>query len=491
MWKNEKIKNFNIGKVEAEAEKQDPRFADWFIDPFNLREKINEGLFMITGRKGSGKSMFAHHLLVESETDEELFVKVLDLEDIKIINEISERTKSFISNVSLFKWFCLVNITKMIVASQGASQSIGYKKLKQFLETNSRVVDITKYRPVEIAEEFEKGLKFKALEQGFSFIKKHFSTHSRASISELLPALDEIVSEVLKYQDQQRFNYYLFLDDLDYDLTKEQSEKIDFIQDMVNTVKSLKSKTLYKTKANVVILLRNDIKRLVIGGPKNLFKTFKASSINLNWYFQNTDNYTETPLFKFINKRFCMQNFTNDIYCKEDDVIESIFDTSKNQVFQEIIKLTCYRPRDLIMFFSKWNGKDITLKVDSREYNQLVKSYVKDYFGELLDELSLLFSNINNSSIKSYLKDIYIKCKGGSHLLDYHELTELCKTDLNLGTENEEFIKALVNYNVISPHFKSFEVTFQEDEPADTFDLKDVKYNLHPAVYKFFLQLSN
>ena len=489
MFKREKIKNFNIGKVEAEAEKQDNRFADWFIDPFNLRQKINEGLFIISGRKGSGKSMFAHHLLVESERDEELFVKVLDLEDVKVINAISNRTKDFISNVSLFKWFCLVNITKMIVESQGASQSTGYKKLKQFLETNSRVVDITKYSPIEIANEFEKGLKFKALEQGFSFISKYFSKHTRAPISELLPALDDVVTEVLKYQDQQRFKYFLFLDDLDYDLTKEQSEKIDFLQDMVTTVKSLKSKTFYNTNANVIILLRNDIKRLMIGGPKNLFKTFKASSINLNWYLHQSENYLETPLFKFINKRFRSQNFSNKDYCEEDDVIESIFDVTKTNVFQEIIKLTCYRPRDLIMFFSKWNGKDINLKCDSREYNLLVKQYVKDYFGELLDELSLLFSEIDNSKIKYFLREIYTECKGGSYLLSYDELSNL-SIPVSY-SELENFIKSLINYNVISPHFKSFEITFQEDDPAEHIDLNDVKYNLHPAVYKYFQQLSN
>ncbi len=486
MFGKKKIKHFKLGKAEAEAEVSDPRFEAWYQDPFNVEERIiQDEIFIITGRKGSGKSMTANHLLHKSRSDQNLFVKIVDLQEVERINSIASRTNESLEDRTLFKWLCLVELCKLIIASDRASFSNGVRKLKQFLATNSRIVDIAKFQVTDIVEEINKGAKAHVLKQGFSFLSKYIGNKQRAPIAELLPGLEEVVTEVLQYEDLKDLRFIIFIDDLDYKLTAKSKGRISLMQDMVSTIKTMRSSVLYGTKAFIVMLLRNDVKRLLTGDDRNLGKTFKSSSFNLNWFSDDSESIYETPLFLFIQERLKTQNTADKSFLSQNDILESLFDSSRTDVFSEIRKLTSYRPRDFILFFKKWEGQDVYIMQNEDEFQRLVKDYVKNYFEELIDELSLSFPELEEQVFKQFIRLVYDYCKGGGVYISYQELVTQVEETIQEYSPHG-LIKALINYTVLTPNFYNREVIFQEDNPSDAFNVEGVGYSLHPAIYRYF-----
>lgn len=483
-----RVNGFSIGQAEAEAEINDDRFLDWYTDAFDLEDRISKkSHFLITGRKGSGKSMFARYMQKKSESDDELFVRIIDNDEVDRINSISELSSEALSATNLFKWIIFVELARLISRSNGAPYTPEYKKLEQFLTTNSRITEINKYTPSAVAEELERGGKFHVLQQAFSQIKRHFSTQNRASINELIPALEEVIYELLRKEDQQRMRYFIFVDDIDYGLKLSQKKKLNRIQDLIVSLRSVNSNVLRGTNASVVILLRNDIKKALLGDERNLGKTFRSSSINLNWFSTSDEDIYETPLHKFIQKRFQTQIYSETGFENQGDLIEQFFDYDVENVFKKICRLTSYRPRDFIYFFRKWDAKSFSIPRTLSDFRKLVEGYTRDYYSEITEELSIEYSS-EIRGIHKLLKRVYQECKGGTTFLKYAQLIEL--TNDIFGENREDIIRSLVNYTIITPYVNNWEIIYQEDNPSDAFDLESVTMNLHPAIYEYHKTIS-
>ena len=74
-----------LGKPEAEAEKKE--MITLFEDYFNIEQAIERGAFIITGRKGAGKSAYAVWLQEKAKNNDNLFCSLVKKND-SILEEL-------------------------------------------------------------------------------------------------------------------------------------------------------------------------------------------------------------------------------------------------------------------------------------------------------------------------------------------------------------------------------------------------------------------
>ena len=103
-------KGLYIGKPEAEGETTQNRLnlLDFFEDYTHIEDNINRGCFIISGRKGSGKSAYVMWLHEKAKQNDELYTSIVrknefDIE--AIIQAVPEKELKF---EALFEWLILV-----------------------------------------------------------------------------------------------------------------------------------------------------------------------------------------------------------------------------------------------------------------------------------------------------------------------------------------------------------------------------------------------
>lgn len=420
-----RIKNgaLYIGAPEAEAESlpnSKVSLSDVYEDYHDLFGETSNEKFIIIGRKGCGKSAFAEYAYLLSKLDANLFCTFIrqDTVSLEQLVQLGREAGAEQTKEHLFKWLIYTNILKLFFENEAAQQSPKYALLKEFLKKNSGFIDIDKGEVIELVKKHKFEINIEQLKRFFKgkFNKEIEIKESRASYYKLLPHLEEVIVEVLTSPENlQNENFYaVFFDDLDINFKATNPESVDNIISLLRTTKYVNNNVFAKNgaKAKVLILIRDDVERLLSPQGSDIAKLFSSYSTTLNWYeedYPNPKKEDTLSLKKLIAKRVENAFKKAELPLSKKTAWKSLVteDFAPKSAFKYIADHTFLRPRDLILFFKPLETGRYNLPLSKKDIHSLLGLYASELIKELSNELSSFYEPHQIQNIWDATKEIY------------------------------------------------------------------------------------
>lgn len=486
-------KDFFLGKPEADSEDDSAggiKFRDFFEDFADVSSNIENGRFIILGRKGSGKTAYVKWVIDQQKENDNLFADKIKGEELKFYQllkqlpaEVDER------HTLLFEWIIQVKLIQLIIKSGRAQYSAGVTALKKFLSDNSGITTLDGLISTGITESKAPTINIGALSGFFSLNigKKSERKYRKPDFWNFIPTLRGIIKEVFLYSDLSDTFFFLMFDELDYKLKlKDKTAKIQ-LMDLVRAVRNYNEDFLKETNTKILIFMRDDVGRSLDGIAHDKAKIFESHSYTINWYSpidESTDE-KELKLRKFINKRL-KANFENfqQPFDAEDPWRSFVDETDrkaykKRSAFKHILDHTFYRPRDLINIFLEIGNHTMRLPLSSKDIRQLLRNFARRNYAEITDELSIIY---DQHQMGQFTTAMGILAKEKTPI-PYSRVKEaLNKSHLGV---NE--LETLVDYSVIAPYDsknKIFFFNFRETHPNCS--LRDLSFLIPYGIQLYF-----
>ncbi len=410
--------NFYIGSPEAEAENtlnSIIQLDDVFEDYLDVIHKLQSEKFIVSGRKGCGKSAIAERIYSISKDEPTYFCDFIKKGDIDIekITQISNIKDSNITQELIIEWILLIKFVNQLVSNEAISNQKEIQDLKIFLKKNSGFVDIKSHQIEEI-------LQSQGWEINVDYFKRFMSAKfgnrfdiksGKTPFYKLLPHLKTTLRELfLRTLNKDNF-YILIFDDLDIGFNSKDENNVKTLLNILRIVKEYNISFFGKEgiNAKIILLLRDDISRVLINKDADTAKLFSSYEIPLNWYNHVNiyKNEEELSIKKFINKRiihnFEKNEFEFDINKPWESLINS--DASYNfSSFKYILDHTLIRPRDLILFFKPLPELKFQIPSAKSDVNTLLGKYSIEFVKELKNELT---AHYKPSQIDSIFNALY------------------------------------------------------------------------------------
>lgn len=413
-------RNFFIGTPEAEGEttyNSKIKLGEIFGDYLNVFPELDSEKFIITGRKGAGKSAIAEFIFYSASNDPNAFcefIKTRDLDCNKIV-QIGKELGLPVEEKLLFEWIILTKLIKLFTEDQSVQSIKEFKDLSIFLKRNSGLVDIKSYEIAEI-------VRNKSLEVNIEYFKRVFSSlfkkeigikEHKAPFYKILQPLQDVVIKLLKENVTSGNEYHLIFDDLDIGFKESDKQSIDSVTNVIRVAKDYNIDFFGKNnlKAKIIILLRDDLKRIVVKHNADTAKLFSSYEIPLVWYehdnFKSNENLVS--LKKLINKRIAVNFEKEGQNYSTTDPWQSLIKEDyqyNGSSFKYLIDYTFFRPRDLILLFKPLPKNAFKIPLTFNNSKSLINAYVEELILELKNELSASFSEQDISKIFRSLKNI-------------------------------------------------------------------------------------
>lgn len=412
--------NFFIGSIEAEGETtlySKIKLGEMFGDFLNVFPELDSEKFIITGRKGSGKSAIAEHILFSANNDPNSFcqfIKTRDL-DIQRIVQVGKQNGLPIEEKLLFEWLILTKLIKLFTEDASVQSMKEFRDLNIFLKKNSGLVDIKSFEILEIIQN-------KSMEVNIEYFKRVFSSifkrevgikEHKAPFYKILPHLQEVVIKLLKENVSPENEYFLIFDDLDIGFKESDSDSIESLTNLLRITKDYNIDFFGKNglAAKIIILLRDDIKRILVKHNADTAKIFSSYEIPLIWYehenFKNNEN--EVGLKKLINKRIKLNFEKEHLHFSEEDPWSSLINDDpqyNGSSFKYLIDYIFLRPRDLVLLFKSLPNYQFKIPLTFLDTKKLLNTYVEELILEIKNELSASFDHEDITKILIALKNL-------------------------------------------------------------------------------------
>lgn len=479
---------FFFGTPEAEGERgfEKNNGVVLFEDYFDVLNSIESGRFIISGRKGTGKSAIVRYVL-DSRKDDEVYADVVTPEDYVLYKQAVTAPDGTELTVNLvWQWIVLTKFVKMILDTKVNTTIQEYKSLNLFWDRNSGFLAVDKFDVKEV-------LLSKGGSVSINSLKKVLSTEYRnlfdakmdhAPFYKIIPALRDIVTRVLKMQAFRTIDYVLLFDDLDLDFKLNNESDQQLLLELIRVAKEYNTTLLIGSRAKILLLVRDDVSRRMKTISTDSAKIFGSYECPLKWYSHEIgdDDDQQNRLKRFINhrleinfKKLCIQyNKANpwESFVKDD---YTVYD--RVSPFRYLLNFTFYRPRDFINMFKDVGGRMYLLPLTPLNIKSLLKEYVIENMNEIMSELLICFSKDEVNNIKKFLKVVSDEVP-----VEYNRILELMK-DFGIQIENFE---TLINYNLLVPRDEDKHQYFNyREKPVDK-DYSEYKYVLPQSIYAYF-----
>ncbi len=489
-------KGFYFGTTEAEGENKKgvQNFQYYFDDYLNVLPQLKNEKFIFTGRKGAGKSAIAKYIKDTSDSEENSYSDLIRLKDIEIEKLIQIEALDNFDHKELvvFEWLILVKLIKLILLNDSGKYTAEYEKLEKFIERNSGVVCIDKYQVVDINEKKNFEVKFEVLQHAFPSFSKYFDKKTnKAPFYKLINPLKEVVSKILKYQNNDGKEFWLLFDDLDINFKENNKDSINKITELIRIAKIYNTESFKGTGAKILVFLRDDIKDIIEKNHTDTAKIFSSYEAELNWYDHEKFKIAEdkTALKKFINKRIEQNFLANDIEYSKVSPWNSLFaidpiEYQQKTSFKYIIDFTYYRPRDLVLFLKPIGDYDYPFPLSATCVKSLISKYLNENMREIKNELSIYFESNEINSLISILR-IMTEWFGPISYTDLKREIE----DYEFSKKADEIVKILSSYSITIPKDSLGQLHFNyREESPDSVNLIECEFSTHKSIYNYFHQ---
>ena len=114
------LQNFVVGYPEAEAESGSNavNILDVFDDFLHVFPSLNNGKFIIVGRKGSGKTAIAEYLHAQTKNCPTAFSSILKMSDVKIHELIQSNLHISIDKRLIIRWVLYINFINLLLMNE-------------------------------------------------------------------------------------------------------------------------------------------------------------------------------------------------------------------------------------------------------------------------------------------------------------------------------------------------------------------------------------
>lgn len=357
---NKKLGELNFGSEDAETEMildDGKYFTKVYLDCFEIQNQIENGKFIVHGRKGTGKSAFACH--IERSVAANLFCSKLAFK----MNEIEEMVQSPEVELSgakieaLWRWIGLCHIGKFILSDNSILLPVQTRKdLETFYSKNQGYCEPHALKLKEKIETDRMEVAVAALNRllevnGF---KEMVVKGTKASFIEILNPLSEVLKKIFRETQRDKKNkFFLIVDDLDHGYMGTPQQK-DAVLGILRAFKALMIEfNTIGAKFYPVVLIRTDMISDLNREP-DVNKLRIANGIGLVWYDHDQFKQDEREVFlrKLVSERV---RYSYGKKANEGDNWSVIFEEESfgpKGSFKYLLDRTLYRPRDLISFLN-------------------------------------------------------------------------------------------------------------------------------------------
>ncbi len=413
--------NFHIGLPEAEREanfNSRVKLIDVFKDFLEVFPEIEEGNFIITGQKGSGKSAIGQILYQTAKNEPNSFCEYIQKSDIDLeeIVQFSKDTDNVIQKEILFKWIILTRILRMITENEALKELKEVKIVKHFLVKNSGFVNIDKYEIKEILKTTGFEIAIEKLLQFFRFKAKNelLLKGVKAPFYKLIPHLEFIVKSILtSHQDKTQGNSYkIIFDDLDIEFKANKDIHVDTLLNLIRIAKQYNNNLFSDNNINakVIVLLREDIANVLIKKSADMAKVFSSYSTNLNWFDYDLYKRDENliPLKQFIDNRIenAFKNSSVKFEGNPWNYLIKDLDMYNESSFKYVIDHTFHTPRDLLLFMYDIHKYKFKIPLNNKDIYALIGKYSIKAKEEIENALSIHYNYGEIESIFTTLKQL-------------------------------------------------------------------------------------
>lgn len=481
MFRHRTTNGMDLGRPEAEAEKC--FMLDYFEDYFAITENIQRGRFIISGRKGSGKSAYVVWMQKKTQKDSNSFCSTILKSDYNLEEIINSSSEIAINYEALFEWIILVRLVRLLLESGVSKNKKEVRALAKFYEKNAGYVNINKY---SITEEIKSnGVNIAPLKSNFPFFNRVLGTKAvRAPFYRTIQPLRDSVILLLKNDSFKQISFFLLFDDLDIDLKLTRPNDKKMLLDLIRVAKRYNTEFLEETNAKVLIFLRDDIGDRLGGTDADKSKIFSSYEFCINWYEHDKATIDERDILlrRLINKRLSIAfNKLNYPFDENDPWCSFVEENGEQKsAFKYILDHTFYLPRDLLNIFRDIGNKSLKLPLSHKDINSLLREYAPIKKKEIEDELCVLFDD--NTTVKRIFN---VLCQiGNTGDVSYHELSKRLE---KAGLE-KDFITTLLEYSLLVPVDMNNHFYFNYREDLPTRELDDYNYTI-PRFLKVFFKI--
>lgn len=363
------VSKIDFGKNDGKNEAEKDNFFELFYDGNENYEKLNrDNYYLITGSKGSGKTLLANYFAKNKEKNKNCVVDTLYAVDF-IEEKLLSFSKSPIAKEELtifWKYVYLRNIGKLICKKIYGLPFYKLKRFKKFrikkLEELLNEIQLI-VESAEFSNYFEecnnmsgsvggKGGKF-----GLNNAEKNSETNKnqmkKKKYYELISELEKEIIKCVKLKDE----IYVIYDDLDQ-LEEEMDLKdfIDLMKSMIYAADNLNAK-FRKKKLNIRILhvVRSDIKEMLFEDSNNIQKAFSDYGVNIDWFSKRMGKPYNHPIMKMLLHK--IRNSVKE-YSDYDDktLYKNVFDEDE-PILDFVLTHSFGRPREIIEFMLIYQEK--------------------------------------------------------------------------------------------------------------------------------------
>lgn len=489
---------FYFGKSESEGEDS---YKDSNNTPFDdyldILPKIAEGYFIITGRKGSGKSAIAKYIKDNATPDNFMFCEIVKSDAINLEKCIQQSpVESEEKMVPFFEWLILVKLVKLILESKCGEYTKELKAIQNFVRNNRGIIEIDKFSVKEMDTITKLEINFRSLLNILSFktiIDRTMGKRlEKAPYFKLLPALKEIVYKVLGFEVFKDSQFVVIFDDLDIGFRADSDQDKQTLMQLIRSAKEIHNDLRELKNTKILILLRDDIKKVLEGFEADASKIFSSYEVELEWYDDKNEN--QTRLRKFVNRRieynfqrkgldYLQTNPWETLFFDNEGCYGMDYFGNTRSAFKYILDFTFFRPRDFILFLKNVGAGKYSYPMDRRDISELLQKYANDNVSEIKSELAIHFTQEQINGIFATLKSLTSFQNSGFWKDDI--LTKLKEHNLDV-----DAFQKLVDYYLISPFDSKtgkFYLAYRNANPLD-YDInsEDIKYKLHKCIYAYF-----
>lgn len=475
-----KLSDIILGKHDGKKEALFvPNFEDYFFDYNNLYEtSISPEIFLILGKKGTGKTLLAYLIQRKKESDPTSFYK-LDSYKTFSLTELQHLKNGEITTeeyVPIWKWIILIELSKLVITNEALIDNRDVSTLKEFLELNGFGENIESFRTINITIDNDKGANWK----WFSLKTAKKSETTRTSYLELIEPLKDLLVKILKNYDH---TYTVMFDELD-DKFQDTDNYKNTIIGLLKVTDELNMKFLENNiNFKVLVFLRKDIFKLLHYSDLN--KMVEDSALVLDW--GDVDR-MDSPVLQILTNK-AKNSIPEFRELSHREILEQLFSKNRIRVSRDkkvtlytyILQRTFLRPRDIINYFEKIIKRYGNRSIITPEIVIEVEKNYSEYFkNEIRDELIGHILPIEINGIFKLLKNF------GQIQFDFRELEKYYQRhprdypELNL----ENIIKKLYSTGAVgtfsyNPRYKKnyYRWSYKEDDDFMNLDHKICIHN--------------
>lgn len=445
---------FSLGKPEAEAElthsAASPAYENLFLDEIGVLAAINNGRFIITGRKGSGKSAIVNYIKIHTN----LKNGTIHSTKIEPFDQISKRissTEDLNGDRILYDWVIISNLIKMIINTKLGEYTKEIQALNKFYSKYDVLFDLENFLRQSTVVNLSMSINLLLGVFGTSFTRERSRRENEnRPFYTFIPGLYDVIKRVLNMPAFSDNEFIVMFDDLDINFNLKNNNDRDKILDLIRAAKAINTSTDFSNKVHILLFLRDDVRRNLSGHASDCNKIFDSYSFTLDWYDEGRDKPDNKLKLKAIVNRRLEENFKLrhikynqfDPWCS---YVQEANHRGTSSIFRKLLDFTFFRPRDLInLFLPLENNSNFQLPLEYASLKSLLKIFSEKIYGEFEDEIAIFASKDIQAAIKELLANIVRQTKNSADGLTYNQLLTMITKPLDVS-----IINILYEYDVL------------------------------------------